>query len=551
MERPIAAEAEGEPARSPVTPLVSLALALAYLCAGKLGLLLALVNPSATPVWAPTGIAMAAFLIYGRNAWPGILLGAFLVNLLTAGTTATSIGIAIGNTLEGLVGGYLVTRFARGREAFDRPQGVFKYVLAAVASTTVSATIGVANLGLGGLAGRGSWSTVWLTWWLGDLGGALIVAPPLILWGGSRRIARGRSRSAEAVLLLSSLALVALGAFGPFPWNAAGNHPLSFLCIPPLLWAAFRFGSREAATANLLLAGIAVWGTLRGLGSPSAAEQNAFLLLLQAFLGVTSTMSLLLASLVSERVRAQQELERHAQVLARHNADLEQFAHVTSHDLREPLRMVASFSELLASRNEGLLDDDSRAYVRFIVGGATRMRELLDGLLCYSRASASHGAPGRADCETALTKALENLRLAMRESGASVTHDPLPSVKADELQVSTLFQNLIDNAIKFRGHETPSVHVGARRRGETIVFSVCDNGLGIAPEHFGRIFRIFERLHRKDEYPGTGMGLAICRRIVESHGGTITLDSEVGRGSTFRFSLPATEAGANEAIDRG
>ena len=278
MERPIAAEAEGEPARSPVTPLVSLALALAYLCAGKLGLLLALVNPSATPVWAPTGIAMAAFLIYGRNAWPGILLGAFLVNLLTAGTTATSIGIAIGNTLEGLVGGYLVTRFARGREAFDRPQGVFKYVLAAVASTTVSATIGVANLGLGGLAGRGSWSTVWLTWWLGDLGGALIVAPPLILWGGSRRIARGRSRSAEAVLLLSSLALVALGAFGPFPWNAAGNHPLSFLCIPPLLWAAFRFGSREAATANLLLAGIAVWGTLRGLGSPSAAEQNAFLL---------------------------------------------------------------------------------------------------------------------------------------------------------------------------------------------------------------------------------------------------------------------------------
>ena len=120
-----------------------------------------------------------------------------------------------------------------------------------------------------------------------------------------------------------------------------------------------------------------------------------------------------------------------------------------------------------------------------------------------------------------------------------------------ELQVSTLFQNLIDNAIKFRGHETPSVHVGARRRGETIVFSVCDNGLGIAPEHFGRIFRIFERLHRKDEYPGTGMGLAICRRIVESHGGTITLDSEVGRGSTFRFSLPATEAGANEAIDRG
>jgi len=292
---------------------------------------------------------------------------------------------------------------------------------------------------------------------------------------------------------------------------------------------------------------------VRGLGSFSAAEQNAFLLLLQAFLGVTSAMSLLLASVVSERARARQELESHAQVLARHNADLEQFAHVTSHDLREPLRMVASFSELLASRNEGRLDDDSRTYVRFIVGGATRMRELLDGLLAYSRASvsASRGAPGRADCETALTRALENLRLAMRESGASVTHDPLPAVKADALQVSTLFQNLIGNAIKFRRHEPPSVHIGAQRRGEAIVFSVRDNGLGIAPEHFGRIFRIFERLHRKDEYPGTGMGLAICRRIIESHGGPITLDSEVGRGSTFRFSLPVAEGGAVDAIGPG
>src|SRR5438093_4061582 len=207
---------------------IAATVAAIYFIAGKLGLRLALVHPSATAVWPPTGIALAAFLIFGYRVWPGILLGAFLVNITTAGNVATSIGIAIGNTLEGLVGCYLVRRFARGTRAFEQPQDIFKFaVLAGLVSTAVSASIGVTSLAVAGFAPWSSYPTVWLTWWLGDAAGALVVTPFLVLWSNDPRISwRGR-RLAEVGLLLVSVILVGSFVFGAMSPAAARDYPIA------------------------------------------------------------------------------------------------------------------------------------------------------------------------------------------------------------------------------------------------------------------------------------------------------------------------------------
>jgi len=288
---------------------VAAALCGVYFVAAKLGLRLAFVHPSATAVWPPAGIALAAFLILGYRVWPAILLGAFLVNLTTAGSVATSVGIAAGNTLEGLVGAYLVNRFAGGRHAFDRAQDIFRFaVLAALVSTTVSATFGVTSLSLGGFASWRDYGPIWMTWWLGDASGDLVVAPVLLLWSTTRRQKWRNGQVLEAVVLLLLLILVGGVVFGGLFASRARNYPLEFLSIPLLVWTAFRFGRRDAAAGSILLSAVAIWGTLRGFGPFARESPNESLLLLQAFLGVTALTTTALAAVVSERRRVEQSL---------------------------------------------------------------------------------------------------------------------------------------------------------------------------------------------------------------------------------------------------
>jgi diguanylate cyclase (GGDEF)-like protein/PAS domain S-box-containing protein len=292
-------------------PAVIAAIALLYYIAGKLGLSLASIHPSATSVWPPTGIALAAFLVLGLRIWPAIFLAAFLVNVTTAGSIVSSIGIAIGNTLEGVVGAALVNRFANGRRAFDRAADVFKFaLLAGFLATAVSATIGVASLASSGFANWKDYESIWITWWLGDATGALVLAPVLLLWSLKPRQTRtwNRLKILEAGILLASLVLVASIVFAlPFPF-ASQNYPLEFLCIPFLLWAAFRFRPREVATAVLLLSGIAIWGTFSGVGPFWRETINESFVFLQAFIGVCAVTTLALAAVVSDRKRIEQSL---------------------------------------------------------------------------------------------------------------------------------------------------------------------------------------------------------------------------------------------------
>jgi light-regulated signal transduction histidine kinase (bacteriophytochrome) len=246
---------------------------------------------------------------------------------------------------------------------------------------------------------------------------------------------------------------------------------------------------------------------------------------------------------ISVRRAADQRLADKVAELNRSNEELAQFAYTASHDLQEPLRMVVSYTQLLARRYKGKLDADADEFIAYAVDGAGRMQRLIQDLLAYSRVGSKAGVLRGLSSENALLQALQNLRGVIQESGALVTHDPLPSVMADEIQLIQLFQNLIGNAIKYQNPGIPQVQIAASRNGANRwTFSVKDNGLGIEPQYFEKIFGMFQRLHKREEFAGTGIGLAICKKIVERHGGRITVESQLGLGSTFKFALAEGES---------
>ena len=234
---------------------------------------------------------------------------------------------------------------------------------------------------------------------------------------------------------------------------------------------------------------------------------------------------------INERKQVESELQRS-------NAELQQFAYVASHDLQEPLRMISSYMQLLERRYKGQLDHDADEFIAYAVDGAKRMQGLIGDLLQLSRVETRENFFEATDCEAILKQARGNLQASIEDCCGHVIHDPLPTVTADATQLVQLFQNLIGNAVKFRGMESLRIHISAERRNGGWLFSVRDNGIGIDPEHSDRIFVIFQRLHGRDEYPGTGIGLAICKKIVERHGGQIGVESEPGQGATFFFTIP-------------
>src|SRR5437868_828493 len=283
-------------------------LTLVYFIAGKFGLMLASLHPSASPVWPAAGVALAALLVLGYRVWPAIFIGAFLVNVTNTGNAAASLAIASGNTLEAVCGAWLVNRLAGGTTVFDRPQGVFKFALAAVVSAIISPVFGVTSLALAGSADWANYGSIWLTWWLGDTTGDLLIAPSVILWSVTSKRRWNRREAAEVGILLLLLFILSEVVFGGWLPISARNYPIAFIYGPIVIWTAFRFTQRETATGIFIVSTIAILGTLHGFGPFVRGTENQSLLALQSWTAVLTITAMALSAGMAERGRAGEAL---------------------------------------------------------------------------------------------------------------------------------------------------------------------------------------------------------------------------------------------------
>jgi PAS domain S-box-containing protein len=797
-----------------------------YYLSARLGLLLAFEKTNVSPVWPPSGIALAAILLFGYRIWPAILVGAFLGNLdvfldnkiMNSWTvTYVSAAIALGNTLEAVLGRFLILRMTSTVTPFYRTQDVFKFIGLTLSICLVAASIGTSVLTFAGISSWSLYKLVWFTWWLGDATGIFVLTPLFLVWIHPATLKWTLYRWMEAALLLIGIVLSSGIVFAG--WFTGNSHIASaFILIPSLVWAAFRFNQRVATLMIFGISVFTVWQTLHGFGPFTGKSVHASLLLLQGFIGVISGTVLSMTADVSERRKAERDLreardeledrvrERTAEVaqandelrknakqladaqkishmgswewdlqtntitwsdelyriygltrkefvasyegfinrvhpddrqnvskvidaaykshktfsfyhrivqpsgkermihasgevvleagkavrmigtaqdvtelkqtedalqasegkfrsvaestsdgivladqagmiiswnegagkifgytqeevmgkaltclmperykqahihglkhymetgkdhvvgktievyglrkggeefplqlslctwetssqkffagimrdvseqkeieealqirsreLERSNAELRQFAYIASHDLQEPLRMVRTYTQLLEKRYRDTFNAEGKEFVTFVVDGVARMQELINDLLAYSKIGHGSKVFEDVELEEVFSSTLSNLQVAIKESMAEVTHDRLPSIHGCKREFCELFQNLISNAIKFHRQHPPKIHVSAKQKENEWVFSVADNGVGIEPQYFERIFVIFQRLYGKTEYPGSGIGLAICKKVVENHGGRIWVESNVGMGSTFFFSIP-------------
>ena len=524
---------------------VALLVAL-YVVAGRLSLLLAFVNASATAVWPPTGLAIAALLLFGTALWPGILIGAFVVNLSTSGDVVSSVGIAVGNTLEAVVATYLIRRWASGRAVFDRPQDVLRFALfAAALAPALSATVGVASLELTGLARWPDVGPIWLTWWLGDAAGALLVAPAVVLWA-TNRFVFAPERFAEAALVAVATVTTGVVIFGGIATLSAMHAPVAFLTFPVLVWAAFRFGPRAAATVMLTLSGIAIWGTLNGFGPYVLGSANESLLVLQAFMAVAAVTSLVLGAAVLDRRRTERRLlavEHRSRVVAEEGERIrEEFLSVATHELRTPVAAVSGYAQLAQRALAAGQSDRLGDAVDSVVRQSRRLGALITQLL---DASYVHGGqfeiePRPTDISAVAGWAVEAARLT--DDGRhqwDVRIEPGMSAQVDPMRWEQLLMNLLDNAMKYSAQGRTIAVSLERKANGPISLRVADQGLGIGPDRIAHVFERFYRAHGHQRLSGLGLGLYIAREIAERHGGEIQVSSVVGEGSEFTVTLPA------------
>jgi signal transduction histidine kinase len=518
-------------------------LTLLYFLVAKLSLHLAFVNASASPVWPPAGIALAALLVLGYRVWPAIFLGAFLVNAVTAGNLATSLCLASGNTLEALCGAWLVNRFANGLQVFDRSQDVFKFALAVMLSAIISSSIGVTSLAIAGFAPWPRFEDIWMTWWLGDATGGLVVAPLLILWSVGPRWRLNLKKDFEVGILLCSLFLLGEAVFGGWFPITASNYPISFLCGPLVIWAAFRFSQRETATAIFVLSAIAVWGTLRGFGPFVMETQNHSLLIMQSSTAVLALTALALAAGMSERRRAEAAIEQQKAVVEAANRTKDNFLAILSHELRTPLTPVLAALDSLESWSSQ--SEDSKASLAMIRRNVELESQLIDDLLDLTRIARdklqlnfdqidAHEAVSnvagicKMEAETRKIRVHLNLR-------AGAHH-----VNADTAKFQQIVWNLLKNAIKFTDEGGNITIASSNPTPQVLAITMRDSGIGMEADTIDRIFDPFEQgeqsLQRR--FGGLGLGLAISKSLAQAHGGTLVASSEGrGYGSTFALTL--------------
>src|SRR2546430_1250865 len=514
-----------------------------YFIAGKLGLSLAFLNASASPVWPPAGISLAVLLLFGYRVWPAIFVGAFLVNATTAGNVATSLAIAMGNTLEALAASCWVNRFAGGKNFCDRPLGIFKFAVVAAATTVISPALGVSSLAFASFANWTEFGTIWLPWWLGDVTGDLVFTPLVLLWAVPSKRRWHKKEAAEVGTLFLLLVLLSSIVFGGWLGVSARNYPIPFVLGPVVIWTAFRFPQRETATGVFIVSAIAVWGTLHGFGPFVRETENQSLLALQWWIAVLTITVMALSAGMAERRRIEEELQQQKSVVETANRTKDHFLAMLSHELRTPLTPVISTLESLET--ERAQTEDTKSALAMIRRNIELETQLIDDLLDVTRIARDkmqlRFVP--VDAHLAISNVVEICRAEVQSKRLHVhlnlranTHH----VAADTAKFQQIIWNLLKNAVKFTPDDGEIAISSSNAAPDVLTISVCDTGIGMEPEVMQRIFDPFEQGNRSFErrFGGLGLGLAISKSLAQAHSGTLTAQSDGrDRGSTFILSM--------------
>jgi signal transduction histidine kinase len=524
------------------------ALALVYVIAARAGLMMDAVGGFATLVWPPSGLALAALLIFGPGLWPGVFAGAFLANLLTGAPVFVALGIATGNTLEAALAVYALRQIPGFQVSLERVADVVGLILlAAVLSTLVSATIGVASLYLGGIVSAGQLGETWRAWWLGDLIADLLVAPILLVWSSGPRRLRDPRRRVEAVALGIAVVAASLLIFaGPAGMpTATGRYAQAYLFFPLLIWAALRFGQRGAISTAFVVSVIAVWGTALGHGPFVRPALHQSLIALQTFMGVATATFLVLGASIAERRRAEEEVRLARARAEEANRAKAEFLAVMSHELRTPLNAISGYVDLLSVGVDGPLTEKQQVSLSRIQLNQQHLLSLIDDVLSFARIEAGKL---NVDVQTVLVndvvatlEAIIRPELQRKELDFSCEPcDRALSVRADPEKLRQILLNFLANAMKF----TPKrgqIRVGAELRAELVRIWVSDTGVGIPSDQIAHVFEPFFQVEQGPtrRYAGIGLGLAIARDLAHAMNGELRLESNVGKGTTASVLLPA------------
>jgi signal transduction histidine kinase len=511
-------------------------VALLYYPAARLGLLLQFRHTNVSPVWPPSGVAIASLLILGRRAWPALAAAAFLVNVTTGLTPPVAAMVAAGNTGEYLMATELLRRAGFRIELSRITDVVLLSVLGGLAAPVVAASVGTAALWLGGVASPATLRTVWTTWWLGDGIGVVVFAPGLLaLHAALREPRRMGWRDLEGAALGATTLLVAGAVF-------LGSARLAYMLFPLAMWAAVRFEQAGAALVTVGVSSLAIWGTVHGSGPFAAGPLNDRLTQLQLYSAAVGLTALVLAAAISGRRHSEARVHQRTAELESRNRELGAFTYTVSHDLRAPLRAIHGFARMLAARDGAVLSPDGSRHLATIARNAQQMGRLIDSLLDHAHLGGRLLARMPVDPAAAARGAAEQIRAdAGTTRIVDITVDEMPRCEADPVLLGQVYENLIGNAVKFtRGRDRAVIRVGSRQsedeRGDAVYF-VRDNGIGFDMRYAPKLFGLFQRLHTGADFAGNGAGLAIVHRIIERHGGRVWAEAEPGVGATFYFTI--------------
>jgi len=522
-------------------------VAAIYVVAALAGLRLDAVSGFASLVWAPTGIGLAAVLLGGRRLWPGIFIGALVANSVTGAPPLAALGIALGNTLEAVIGAYALRR-AGFQLALDQLRDVLALILyGAALATMISATVGVATLYFNGMVGPQGVVETWRTWWVGDAIGALLVAPLILVWATSPRLSVPARRIAEAALLMLGLVVATLLVYIVPIARTGGPLDHVYVFFPLLMWAAIRFGQRGAVTATVFVSVLAIAGTVLGQGPFVEATRHESLFALQTFIGITGATFLVLGASISERERSREELRAARDTARAANRAKADFLAVMSHELRTPLNAISGYAQLLELGVSGPLTEKQTDAVARIRSNQQHLLTLIDDVLSFARIEA--GSLPLKPQLVPICDAIDSLDVVLRpdlvRQEVTMTWpgcDRTLAVNADPVKLRQVLLNVIGNAIKFtppRGR----VELSTLQSGDRVLIRIEDTGIGIPADLVGRVFEPFFQVQTGTtrQYPGVGLGLAIARDFARAMGGDITMKSALGKGCAVTIELPVAE----------